>query len=299
MLHIIGVILKILGIILLVSVGMILFLLVSILLVPIEYGGCGEKTESKMEGKLVVSWFLHLLHIQMVYKEEKATTEVYVLGIPVLALKNRIQSRRKRKKRQEKPAKESHKSVEREKIEIPTRQSPTVQEEKMEKLNKTPLRDNESKTERQEKKTKKEKKEKKKRAGWKKIRLTIQSFCDNMKKWHQLIQEEDTKIAIRELIRQFKIVIRHILPVKIKGKIVFGFEDPATTGYLAGMAGIFYPIYQKHFQLIPVFHEKILEGNIKFRGRICLGYVLLHGWKIYRKEEIRKTYDKIRHKEEA
>lgn len=297
MLHIIGIVLKILGIILLTFVGITLFLIVSVLLVPVRYQGYGEKTESKMEGKLTVSWFLHLLHIQVVYKEKRAITEIYVFGIPVRTLKNKIQSRKKRRKSAKKSMTESYKSVEN--IEAPIEQSLKVSKEQTEKLDKNSVGKNEPKIEQQEKKAKKEKQKKKKQSGWEKFRLTIRRVCDNMKKWRQWIQAEDTKIAIRELMRQFKVMIQHILPVKIRGKIVFGLEDPATTGYLTGIAGIFYPIYQKHFQLIPVFDRAILEGNIKFRGRICLGYFLLHGWQIYRKEEIRKTYDKLRHKEEV
>lgn len=51
MLHIIGVIFKILGIILLVLIGLLLAILLSVLLVPVRYSGEGKKAGEALYGK--------------------------------------------------------------------------------------------------------------------------------------------------------------------------------------------------------------------------------------------------------
>lgn len=102
MLHIILTILKIVGIILLVLLALILLILLAVLLVPVHYRATGEKEEKDLHGQVVISWLLHILHIRICYRNKQMEKEVFLFGIPLFALRERIRQWKKdraRKKR--------------------------------------------------------------------------------------------------------------------------------------------------------------------------------------------------------
>ena len=69
-------------------------------------------------------------------------------------------------------------------------------------------------------------------------------------------------------------LLKHIAPKKIKGRLRYGFGDPAKTGQITGYMSLLPFVYQKDFSLEPDFYEKIIEGKIYLKGRIVLGYVV-------------------------
>lgn len=126
------------------------------------------------------------------------------------------------------------------------------------------------------------------------IRLTFRGFCDKIKRWRTLWNEDSTQAALRFLTEKGRKLIRHVLPRKIKGSITFGCEDPALTGQILGAVAIAYPLYGKGVAVYPRFEEKILEGQLQMKGRIVAACLLWQAWKIYRNPDVRKTLKKIR-----
>ena len=83
--HVILTILKILGIILLVLLGLLLVIVFSVLFVPVRYRLEGEKSSpgwSEANGKVRVSWLLHLIHLRIQYQEKELDWECYLFGVP-------------------------------------------------------------------------------------------------------------------------------------------------------------------------------------------------------------------------
>ena len=84
--HVILTILKILGIILLVLLGLLLVIVLSVLFVPVRYCLEGEKSSpgwSEANGKVRVSWLLHLIHLRIQYREKELDWECYLFGVPL------------------------------------------------------------------------------------------------------------------------------------------------------------------------------------------------------------------------
>ena len=84
--HVILTILKILGIILLVLLGLLLVIVFSVLFVPVRYRMEGEKSSpgwSEANGKVKVSWLLHLIHLRIQYQEKELDWECYLFGVPL------------------------------------------------------------------------------------------------------------------------------------------------------------------------------------------------------------------------
>ena len=104
--HVILTILKILGILLLVILGLLLAIVLSVLFVPVRYQLEGEKPSSgwsEANGKIRVSWLLHLIHLRIQYREKELDWECYFFCVPLkkagAALK-RWKKKRRRKKAQ-------------------------------------------------------------------------------------------------------------------------------------------------------------------------------------------------------
>lgn len=93
-------------------------------------------------------------------------------------------------------------------------------------------------------------------------------------RWIAFLKDPANQRTYRLLKRQLFKLIRHILPQKISGRICFGFEDPAKTGQILAIISPFYAWYARRVEVIPVFEESLLEGELRLRGRIRIGSVL-------------------------
>lgn len=89
------------------------------------------------------------------------------------------------------------------------------------------------------------------------------------------IQNERNRQGFKITYASFKKLIKHILPRKLKSRIVFGTGDPCSTGQALGVFGIIYSFYGDNVQVIPDFENKVLEGKHYARGRIRLVTLLI------------------------
>lgn len=321
MLHIILMILKIIGILLLVLLGIVLLFLLSLLFVPVCYSGWGKKEGKTYQGKASVSWLFHLIHGTVVYEEKQSRFELYLCGIPLMKLREKTKNRKHTLS--EKPTRTEERNVQ--PVILAKKEETTVQAESPVKQAEgniqaeSPVKQAEDnrKPERPAEKPEnkvhspkpqvwgKIKKSLQKMihfpsAVWKrlkKIRLTFRGFCDKIKEWYTFLTSDTMKAAFQFIKITGKKLLRHILPRKIRGRLVFGFEDPSWTGQVLGAAAILYPVYQDRLQLIPVFDQAILEGEVRFSGRIFWGYLLWTAWQVYKNRDIRKIYHRFQNKE--
>lgn len=313
--HVILTILKILGIILLVLLGLLLVIVLSVLFVPVRYRLEGEKSSpgwSEANGKVRVSWLLHLIHLRIQYREKELDWECYLFGVPLKKAGAAVREwKKKRRKKKIQEQKERRKKAVQKKNEPKKRTAAKKkgQEKPLQIEEKTEIKTAERKQQEKEKVSDKllrfwnrckkivgsilefPGKLKKKLTN---IRLTFRGFCDKIKRWRTLWNEESTHAALHFLTEKGRKLIRHVLPRKIRGSITFGCEDPALTGQILGAVAIAYPLYGKGVAVYPRFEEKILEGQLQMKGRIVAACLLWQAWKIYRNPDVRKTLKKIR-----
>ncbi|MCI6997785.1 MAG: DUF2953 domain-containing protein [Eubacterium sp.] len=319
-------VLKVIGIFLLVVLGLVLFFLLSALFVPVCYRMWGKRTVDVLEGKASVSWLFGLMRLSVGYIDSQSKLELYLFGIPLLALKDRIDRRRKNRRksvkrmRQRKTEKKAVQQKRESSQAVPSvtgKSSYTKPADQICKDNQVkepvekPVQNQvDSNSTEQEPDTAAVIFQKIKEILLKiwrfpgrvlerirKSRLTFRQFCDKIKKWYRFLQMDDTKQALLFLKGKGFLVLRHMLPVKIQGNLHFGFEDPSITGQVLAVAGMVYPLYGKTFRIIPDFKQQILEGEVNLKGRVFGGYLLLQAWQIYRCKEIRRTYQRFQHKE--
>ncbi len=114
-----------------------------------------------------------------------------------------------------------------------------------------------------------------------KIALTYQRLCVNIEKWKSFLEDERTKAAFSLGWQELVKLLRHIGPTKIQGKLTFGFEDPSLTGQALAVISATIPIHKNRVTIEPIFDEKILEADIRMKGRIYLFIVLRSAVKLY------------------
>ncbi|MCC8127166.1 MAG: DUF2953 domain-containing protein [Clostridiales bacterium] len=88
------------------------------------------------------------------------------------------------------------------------------------------------------------------------------------------LKNKDNQKTFCLMKRQIFRLIRHIFPQKLSGRVKFGFDDPSTTGQILTYISPFYGCYAGKLELIPVFEEKVLEGEVSLKGRARILTVL-------------------------
>lgn len=281
MLHIILLILKILGLILLVILGLLLAVLLAVLFVPVRYHGSGSYY-GKVRGSAGISWLLHILSIRLRYDEDLTMT-VRLFGFRIMKPK---------KLDQELEEAEDIMVHAMERIEPePLKDAKEAKDKIQEEIQKRPEMF-ESIEDEDEEKTKKplfftsllERVKKRILRFFTKLKFFFRRVCDTLKTVKEKkdeifswISSKENQKTVKLFLRQGKKLIRHVLPVKGKGSITFGFDDPYLTGQVLMYSSVIYPFFHKHLNLYPMFDQTIFQAEGTFRGRIRIGTALLIG----------------------
>jgi hypothetical protein len=107
------------------------------------------------------------------------------------------------------------------------------------------------------------------------------------------IRDEYNKQGFQITFSSVKRLLKHILPTKLKSRIVFGTGDPCSTGQALGAMSILYSFYGDKIQIVPDFQNKRLEGTHCAQGRIRLVTILIIVIKLMldkRFQQLRKNF---------
>lgn len=297
MLGILLTILKIIGIILLVLIGLILLAAAVILLVPIRYHGEGAREEKILSGSVKLTWLLHMISASASLSEDGTKIRVCLFGKTIYpkTKKPPKQSKAKKMPKQEAPKKS-------EKSEKPKQQSDTVSKEVAtiyEPQKPNPELPKKEKSARPDVKSKFEAIKQKLLAVKEKFidsKAGIQKIKNKIDYWKNLLTSDPVKEAMGFLWKKAKGLLHHILPRRMTGRIHFGFEDPSKTGKTLAYFSMLYPFTKENLVIEPEFEteELILEGDIAFRGRIRLGYLVYVALSVVLNKNIRRQYKRLR-----
>lgn len=274
-------ILKIIGLIVLGILGLILAILLIVLLVPVRYRA-EVSYHNRIKGSAGVSWLLHILSCKIVYDTELDVV-IRVLGFPI-------------GREREKPFSEAEDDKDEPKETIIP-----VPEKALEKTPEATEVPEEASGKADTPKSDKPLHIKSEKRGKKKNPFSFERICDKLKRIRQkkdeifsYLTDEENKKTLGLLWRQCKAIVMHILPTRIRGWLKFGFEDPYTTGQVLMYISPFYKWYSKQFQLIPVFEAAALEGDVKLKGRIRVGTVIVLGIRMMLDKNFRKLIRTMR-----
>lgn len=283
-------ILKWLGILLLVLLGLVLTVLLAVLFVPIRY-----EAEGSFRGELLakgqISWLWRLFSIQAVYDGD---TEVSLRIFGVKPGRKKETAERTEKTETSDPVVTG--SGKRPEEEVPVYESrPKAEAPASEKHQGTEEGIKEKVPAAGTKNAKNGQKKKRVRQSlFQKIKVTFQRICGKLKtaeeRWQKLmefLEKEENKNTFRLLKRQVIRFFKHVLPGKVSGTVRFGFEDPYTTGRILTYISPFYGWYGRTIQVIPVFDEQVLDGELSLKGRIRIATLLFIGFQVWRDKNFR------------
>ncbi|MBE5956085.1 MAG: hypothetical protein E7253_06500 [Lachnospiraceae bacterium] len=110
------------------------------------------------------------------------------------------------------------------------------------------------------------------------LKTKIESIKEKMRRILEIKEfflGEQNREGYLHVLRNLKKMILHMLPRKLKGTIEFGVEDPYIMGQILTVLGIFYPVYQDKFTVLPDFENPGFAGEVSLKGRIIPGYLIL------------------------
>jgi len=316
--HILLLILKIIGIILLIIAGLLLLAVITVLFVPVRYRILADY-HGHFKGKLHVGWLFNLLRMNMSYdKESDIRVKALFFTLYDSNKQQDSQAGNKPPKAEKKPKHKKEKNVfdEEKKENVYHEHDSVAATESVTKKNETLVKKTIAKPETgSTQKTAKKpdeaqngqrKKEEntdgriavlidKAKNILKKIKLktikaiktkdTLKAKIDEIK---TAIEDEPNKEMFRFLLEQFKLLLHEIKPVKQDINIHYGCEDPYITGKILVYASMFYGFIGIDMNITPDFEQEIIEGSIYLKGRIRIYKLLLIAFRVYRNDRFRK-----------
>lgn len=316
MLHILWLIIKWILILLGIVLALLLLILAAILFCPLRYSGEGikEGKDYSLQGKL--SWLLGAVSLKVFYGRRKEPQIIFrIFGIPANRYRRLFIKKRKKKKQRTVPDKEIAENDDRASKETSentgiesTEATKTISEKKISKADTQKQVSEKDGRKNPEPDTLEDQILSRIKAFLKKLLgipkklweaaahfpSTIQKMYGRIKKVQEFLENERTKAVARLLWEDTRKLFRHIMPRKIRGWISFGTGDPAHTGQLLAVLGATAPLHKNVLAVYPDFEQKILEGEIRLKGRIYGITLLIIGWELYRNPDVRMMIKKFK-----
>lgn len=286
-------VLKILGILIAVIFGTLLLVLLLLLFVPFCYRAKVQYGPEPLKVSAGVSWISFVLRARIVYAGQEPVIAVRVFGIPIYRSDKKKKPKKKQKK-QEKP-KKLPKKKKHSKASVASEAS--HQQKKTQPAEESPSKGAQPEAECREQPEAEQKKGFFSRIADKiqKLRETIHKVTEKLKLlWHraeavqELFSKEENRRAISFAWAQLKHLLRHILPRKVRGTLVYGSGDPCSTGQALGVLAVLYARYGELLSIQPDFEEKRLECDIDFKGRMQVFVLLCLVVKVIKNQELKQ-----------
>ena len=293
MLHIIGVILKILGIILAVLLGIIVLLVCIVLFVPVRYEVRAEfpGTLEETMANIRFSWLLHLITGEAGYNEKAFYWKIRALWFKlsneeksaehvVAEKKDEIKQTVDVDTISEKPKKEAEK--------IPVRENKIKEEKEPVKMRSIPKKEKVSFFQKIKNRIK---------AVWEKITYIFYEICDKIKHITDIkeqaadfLTEETHTKAFQKVKKESKRLIWCLRPKNVKMNLHYGFDDPYRTGQMLAVLSMIYPFVGDNMNVQPDFEHQIFEGNLYIKGKLRAYHLIFFGIRLVLDDNVRRTF---------
>lgn len=321
-------ILRIIGIMLLVMIGLVLLAVLLLLFSPIRYDiSADKKAGEDLHVKARLTWAFPIFSVVWEYKEELVTT-VRLCGLRMKKRNKQPNDREsegeeigsKSQKKKKSPVKEQTKEKGKSEKKVHLRQNVIEEKNFDDKTEKSQiqeyLEESEGKPEQSVEQESFEKAERKPIQGQEKnsIRDIIKDIPVRVQrlkeKYLQTIWElKEKKAHVLQPITKYmdfwnaienqagimllkthgRELLVHILPKRWKGYIHFGMENPASTGKALAVLSVLYGLAGKFPRIVPDFEQEVLEGRIQTKGRLYGCVLLVHFVKVWRNKEFHRV----------
>lgn len=260
-------VLKILGIVLLAIVGLVLFILILVLFVPVRYRAEGFYKNGEYGVRAKGSWLLHIVtYIYILGDEDKS-------GLRIFGIKSG------KKDKDEEPRKEKIIEGFNDDLDVPVSQ--LMEESEKEPAVTESFHEEKPEEKEQPVKDNKKKKEKKKRVKKSKNTSKKEGIYDRIKGYIEIIKTEEFKVGYELCKKQISRLLKQVFPRKWEIKGSAGFEDPLNTGKLCAALGVLYPWMHEHVKVTGDFESTNIDVRAYAKGRIYIVVLVAIFIKVY------------------
>lgn len=136
------------------------------------------------------------------------------------------------------------------------------------------------------------------------VKELLRTVCDTIKNiksdidfYKKIWEKPQGKKSVRHLWSELIYLLKKGKPKKIRGDILFGTGDPATTGQALGALGAVYGFLPKDLSITPDFENQVYEGTIYIKGRLRLIHLLIVAIRLFADRDFRYVVKKVLAKE--
>lgn len=126
------------------------------------------------------------------------------------------------------------------------------------------------------------------------IAKAIEERKNKINKYIQIFSDVRNKKAIAYVWKRLQYLLKKLSPRKTKGYIVFGFDDPATTGQVLVYLSILVSVLPKKLIISPDFDNEGIYCNTDIRGSITVASVVVTLWKVYFNKDVRRFWKMLK-----
>lgn len=326
MIHILFMILKALGILLLVLLFLVLLIVCTVLFLPFCYRAQVLKEEEgfacvKASGR--VSWLFGAVALTASYEEQKAEAQILLFGASLETWKRRL--KKIRRGEASVPRTEENETENAPEAEKTAEQKAPDQKEKQQKVTAQKEQPEQEQEPDAPKKSILERffgrieylPEKLLNLASRllqtafrllelpfrlleKLEQKIQAGRRLKRKWESVKKFFRSKMFREALLHAKKEVLyflKKAAPKKVTGTVRFGFNDPALTGETLGILGMIYGKLPKDLSIQPDFEQEILRGDVRMKGSFQAVTAAGIALRLFRDQNLRKTIRHFKHKE--
>lgn len=326
MIHILFMILKALGILILVLLFLVLLIVCTVLFLPFCYRAQVLKEEEgfacvKASGR--VSWLFGAVALTASYEEQKPEAQILLFGASLETWKRRL--KKIRRGEASVPRTEENETENAPEAEKPAEQKEPDQTEKQQKVTAQKEQPEQEQEPDAPKKSILERffgrieylPEKLLNLASRllqtafrllelpfrlleKLEQKIQAGRRLKRKWESVKKFFRSKMFREALLHAKKEVLyflKKAAPKKVTGTVRFGFDDPALTGETLGILGMIYGKLPKDLSIQPDFEQEILQGDVRMKGSFQAVTAAGIALRLFRDQNLRKTIRHFKHKE--
>ena len=260
---ILGILLKIIGIVLLSLLGLVVLLLILFLTVPLRYRVKINRDGDNTRAEAKVSYLGGLLRVPVLWENGRFDFSIRILWFRLFSGAGKKDGKNEETDRKNEETDEKNEETDRENGE--------TADEGVEET----VRESETATEDSESSTEKAS-EDCDEGFFAKTRKKINRICSRLNLISEFLAAKENKNALKKTGNAIFRLLKYLLPYKIKGKLIVGTGDPYSMGQLLSILGILYPTYAKKLDITADFEaEKLrIEGSVLAVGRIRPGRLI-------------------------
>lgn len=132
------------------------------------------------------------------------------------------------------------------------------------------------------------------KSAFENIRYTIRHFCDkirftldNIQYYREVMESEAFKGSWSLCRKQVGALLKEIKPDRFEADLIIGTGDPAITGEILAACGMLYPLMGQNVRVVGDFERTHIEGYVYMKGSIHVFPFLYAAAKVYWNKDVR------------